>query len=50
MQKSEMVLLRKQYSAPAVRLGKVLAERAFLTPSDPTGGIDPGYEDPWGDL
>ena len=45
-----MELLRKRYAAPAVRIGKVLTERDFLNPSDPTGGIDPGIEDPWGDL
>jgi len=50
MQIQEMELLRKHYSAPAVRIGKVLAERAFLLGTNPWGDIDPGEEDPWGDF
>ena len=50
MQMVDLELQKKRYTAPAVRVGDLRLERAFMNPSDPTGGIDPGYDDPWGDF
>ena len=40
---------RGTYRAPLVRVRDTRIETAFLL-SDGNGGIDPGEEDPWGDL
>lgn len=48
MQSNQIELLKKNYTAPVMRTGDLRLERAFMNPSDPTGGIDPGFDDPWG--
>lgn len=44
-----MIVEKKTYQAPAVRVVDTCPERNFLQ-SGGNGNIDPGTEDPWGDF